>query len=146
MRVARIVLVGLLAAGLAGCRAAPEAGRDKSLETVDVTAKPDAAATVETDTVARPHPDEQSVAGALPADFPKEVPLPRPSSLVDFGARSVTFEVQRARAAASGDYLKRLEAAGFRAGADGTWQKGARRIRVAFADASGATRVTIEIL
>ena len=146
MRVARFSFALLLAAGVVACRPAPEKRGDKPLETVEVTAQPDAAATIETDTVARPHPDDQSVAGALPADFPKDIPLPRPSSLVDFGARSVTFEVQRARAAASGDYLKRLEAAGFRAGADGSWQKGARRIRVAFADASGATRVTIEIL
>jgi hypothetical protein len=146
VRVAFPVLVVLLAAGLAACRPASEAPGGKPLETVDVTAQPDAAATIETDTVARPHPDTQNVAGALPADFPKDVPLPKPSSLVDFGARSVTFEVQRARAAASVDYLKRLEAAGFRAGAGGLFEKGARRIRVAFADASGATRITIEIL
>jgi hypothetical protein len=146
VRVVIPVLVVLLSPGFAACRPASEKPRGKPLETVDVTAQPDAAATIETDTVARPHPDTQSVAGALPADFPEDVPLPKPSSLVDFGARSVTFEVQRARAAASADYLKRLGAAGFRAGADGAWQKGARRIRVAFADASGATRITIEIL
>jgi hypothetical protein len=146
VRVARVALVVLSAASLEACRAAPEAPGGKPLETVDVTAQPDATATLETDAVARPHPDTLRVAGALPADFPKDVPLPRPSSLVDFGARSVTFEVQRARAAASRAYIEQLEAAGFRAGADGSWQKGARRLRVAFADASGATRVTIEIL
>lgn len=141
-RVFSILPVALLVA----CQNEPGAQRGKPLETVDVTAKPDAAATLEADGVARPRTDGERVAGVLPADFPREVPLPVPSSLVDFSPRSVTLEVQRARAAARESYLAQLRASGFRAGADGDWQKGERRIRVAFADASGATRITIEIL
>jgi hypothetical protein len=136
----------LAAALLAACGNPSAEKREKPLETVDVTDQPDASATLETDTVARPRTDGERVAGVLPADFPRDVPLPVPSSLVDFSPRSVTLEVQRARAAARDGYFAELRAAGFRALADDGWQKGARRLRVTFADASGATRITLEIL
>ena len=131
--------------GLGGCNRAPAERADKPLETIDVTEKPDAEATLETDKVAAPRADALGVAGALPADFPQDVPLPKPSSLVDFTPHGVTLEVQAGRAEAKAAYLALLKARGFApAGAD-VWQKGARRIGVAFADAAGATRITVEI-
>lgn len=129
----------------AACGPAPEKRADAPLDTVDVTAKPDAAATLETDGVAAPRADESGVAGVLPPDFPKDVPLPEPSSLVDFGERGVTVEVQSGRAQAQAAYFARLRANGFTAAADGSWQKGPRRLAIAFADASGATRITIDV-
>lgn len=136
-----------LAILLLSCGGEREAPRAAPLETVDVTDRPDARADLATDGVARPPAaTEQGVAGALPADFPRDVPLPQPSSLVDFAARSVTLEVQQPQSVAREGYLARLRAAGFRVGADGVWQKGARRLRVGFANASGATRVTIELV
>jgi hypothetical protein len=132
----------------AACGPAPAKGPNAPnapLDTVDVTAKPDAQANLATDVVAAPHPDASGFAGALPPDFPKDVPLPEPSSLVDFGAHGVTVEVQAGVAAAKAAYVARLKANGFAPTADGSWRKGARQLGVTFADASGATRIAIEI-
>ena len=137
-----------LASGLAasGCRPKTPAG-EKPLETVEVTDQPDAAANVETDQVAKRAP-ESGMAGALPADFPRDVPLPEPSSLVDFTPHGVTVEVQSGLADAKASYLALLKRRGYvpsGGGGSGAWTKGARTIGIAFADASGATRITIEI-
>ena len=138
-----------LAIGLAssGCRPQAPAG-EKPLETVEVTDQPDASANLETDQVAAKRSDEGAMAGALPADFPRDVPLPEPSSLVDFTPHGVTVEVQSGLADAKASYLALLKRRGFvpgSGGAGGAWTKGARTIGVTFADASGATRITIEI-
>ncbi len=139
-----------LACGLAlllgaACGRAPAHRPEAPLDTVDVTAQPDAAATLAADGVAAPRADESGFSGVLPADFPKDVPLPERSSLVDFGPQGITVEVQSARARVEADYLARLRARGFSVTSDGSWQKGARRLALAFSDASGATRITIAI-
>jgi hypothetical protein len=146
VRRALLLALPALAAGLA-CAPKPGAnpGATPALDTVEVTAKPDAQASLAGDAVAAPRPEATGVAGVLPPDFPKDVPLPEPSSIVDFVPHGVTLEVQAPRAQAQSDYFARLRARHFASGAGGTWSDGKRTLRVAFADASGATRITIEI-
>jgi catechol 2,3-dioxygenase-like lactoylglutathione lyase family enzyme len=144
VRAARALAVALLALA---CGRAPAAKPAAELDTVDVTAKPDAAASLATDTVARAVGTAGAVAGALPADFPRDVPLPQPSSLIDFGPRSVTFEVEGTPAAALDAYSGRLRAAGFRAEPGGRWRRGSRRLAVAARPAAGgSSHLVLEIL
>lgn len=143
---------GLLAvAVLAACAAEsapPPAGGE--LDTVDVAPAIDAAASLEADVVERrPAAPTGGVAGVLPEGFPTDVPLPTPSSLVDFGpgprgGASVTLEVAAAPAAALAAYAARLRAAGFVEQGDGVWARGPRRVAVAVAPFSGVARLTIE--
>jgi hypothetical protein len=147
-------LVAVAALAGAGCSPpaeppdqAPKVGR--GLDTVDVTAPPDAAASLEGD---RHEPavglgrERGGIAGALPEGFPKDVPLPQPSSLVDFDARSVTLEVAGQLEGVRTSYVRQLAGAGYAARDGGRWQRGARMLRVAFAPVRNATRVTVEIV
>lgn len=142
-RTAALLVLATFAA--TGCAKRTTSSAAAPLETVDVTAAPDAAASLEGDVVAPPRADASAMAGALPESFPKEVPLPESASLVDFGADSVTLEVRAPLAEARAAYRKRLTAAGFAATGGDAWAKGARRIALAFAEEPGGTRITIEI-
>lgn len=144
-----VALVTLVA--LTGCareRAAPAV--EDGLETVDVTPAPDAAASLEGDVVERrPAAPAGGVAGVLPEGFPRDIPLPTPSSLVDFGpgprgGTSVTLEVAASPAAALAACEARLRAAGFVAAGDGVWTRGERRVAVAVAPFAGVARLTLE--
>jgi hypothetical protein len=136
-------LLTLLLLAACGPRTASDA--PKPLATVDVTDKPDAAASLATDAVAKPHADDTGIAGALPAGFPRDVPLPEPSSLVDFDSRSVTLEVQAPLAQARSSYERRLRAAGFAPAGESLWQSAARAVAVGCTARGGATRIRIEI-
>ncbi len=127
------------------CRA-PAERAEATLSTVEVTAKPDVGASLAADEVGAPLAQPTGIAGVLPDGFPRDVPLPEPSSLVDFTTRAVTLEVQLPESTARARYLARLAAAGFAAESDRLFRHGARRIAVDFAARSGATRITIEIL
>ncbi|MBP1643015.1 MAG: hypothetical protein H6Q03_1684 [Acidobacteria bacterium] len=154
MRLVSAVVIALAAALLAGgCRRAsePEAGREPApLPTVDVSEPPDARASLEHEQVEQRR-TESAVAGVLPSGFPDDVPLPQPSSLVDFGrgplgGPSVTLEVQVSAAAAQRAYEARLAGAGFERQAPGLWRRGRRRIGVGVEPYEGAARVEVEIL
>ena len=146
--VARGVLAGVaVLLMLAACGDRRAAKPATELGTVEVTAKPDAAASLDADTVARPVGTGSAVAGALPLEFPRDVPLPKPSSLIDFSGRSVILEVGGSPAEALADYSRRLRDAGFGAEPGGRWRRGTRRLAVASRPASGgATHLVIEIL
>ena len=121
------------------------------LETVEVAPAIDAAASLEGDVVERRPVAPRGVAGVLPEGVPTDVPLPAPSSLVDFGpgprgGASVTLEVGSAPAAALAAYETRLRSAGFAADGDGAWKRGSRRVAVTVAPFSGVARLTIEPL
>lgn len=143
----------LLLAGAAGCRRAPDpepADASAPLPTVEVTAQPDAHATLEHEQV-EIRRAESAVAGVLPEGFPRDVPLPEPSSLVDFGrgalgGPSVTLELQATVAEAQRAYESRLAGAGFERQAPGVWRRGRRRIGVGVEPFHGAARVQVEIL
>jgi hypothetical protein len=154
VRLARAALVFALAAACAGPEpgARPEAKRGDELQTVDVTAAPDAEASLESDRHEPPvgggSPGGRGggIAGALPEGFPADVPLPRPSSLVDFDARSITLEVAGAVEGVRTAYVRQLQGAGFAAREAGRWQRGSRSLRIGFEPFGGATRVRIEIV
>jgi hypothetical protein len=141
----------LAVAAFAGCarESAPPPTTD-GLETVDVAPAIDAAASLEADVVERRlAAPAGGVAGVLPEGFPTDVPLPTPSSLVDFGpgprgGESVTLEVASPPAAALAAYEARLRAAGFVDQGDGVWARGPRRVAVAVAPFSGVARLTLE--
>ncbi len=144
-RAARFVAVAATLV-LAGCPAAPSRNAKQAPPIEEVRAAPDAQASLAGDTVAAPVPRAGAVAGSLPADFPRDVPLPRPSSLVDFGPRSVTLEIEGSLEATRRSYEASLARAGYAVRADGSWRRGTRALRVTYGDHGGATRVEIEIL
>jgi len=127
-------------------------GTGGKLDTVEVTAQPDAGASLENEPVeARRAAPAGGIAGALPENFPRDVPLPTPSSLVDFvaGAGSdpaLTLELQSAPDAARRAYEAQLAAAGFEPGGEGLWTRGARRLRISVTDFAGAARITVRVV
>jgi len=139
------ILVAALALA-SGCSGPERRGESRGgLETVDVAAAPDAGATTELDVVATPR---AASAGVLPADFPKEVPLPASGSLVDFGegASGSWIEVVVAAPpdAVEREYLRRLARAGFREAGGGIWGRGSLRLRVAVAARGAGATVRLE--
>jgi len=147
---ARGRLAALLAAALLAACGGGSADAPQPLETVDVTEAIDAGASLEGDVVAQPiEPPPGAIAGALPADFPRDVPLPAPASLVDFatapGFRSVTLESAMTPDEARSAYERRLRGAGFRPDPSGAWRRGDRTLAVAVDSFHGAARITIRV-
>lgn len=133
-------------------RPAAEPGAEGSLETVDVSPQLDADATLDDEPVERRRaPPTGGVAGVLPETFPRDVPLPTPSSLVDFAAGAgvdpaVTLELRSAPDAARRAYEAKLAAAGFERTGEGLWTRGSRRLRVSVTDFAGAARITVRVV
>jgi len=151
------IAVSSLAALLlaAGCAREPQqAGAADELATVDVSAPIDAAASLAGDGVERRPAAVASVpgvAGVLPDGFPRDLPLPTPSSLVDFdtgphGGVRLALDVQAAPAAALAAYEAKLRTAGFAPAGDGLWTRGARRVAVGVTPFSGAARLSVELV
>ncbi|HEV8239057.1 MAG TPA: hypothetical protein VGS57_06805 [Thermoanaerobaculia bacterium] len=119
-----------IALTLAACDGKEEAKKPAphrgELETVDVAPPPDAKVDVERDVKERRR--AESFAGVLPGNFPRGLPLPPHSSLVDQGRSSggawVELLVPRRLAAVRGPYLQQLAGAGWSASANGgdAWQ------------------------
>lgn len=145
-----LVALGALSAlivAVAACRRSEEPPKPGELETVDVAPSPDAEASLEGDVVERrPVAPAGGVAGALPEGFPRDVPVPTPSSLVDVGERTVTFEIASAPAAAEAAYRRRLHAAGFAPDAGGAWRRGPRALRFVVEPIHGVARLRLEIV
>jgi hypothetical protein len=151
MRLVGIVLLSLLVVGACGRNKAPGGAESKPLETVDVDEGPEAGLTTEFDERAVVRP-AQEVAGVLPSDFPSDVQVFSPSSLVDFGSpgteryivvdTSVPIERVRATLAAQ------MSGAGWGSlGASGeamVYSKTGRQLRVVLQDLSAGTRIRYE--
>jgi len=136
------------------CAPAPERAPTggERLETVEVGAKLDAHASLEEDPIEiRRREPSGGISGVLPEGFPSDVPLPTPSSLVDFVAApgeglAVTLEVQSSPEVALAGYEAKLRAAGFGSRGGGVWSRERRRIRVSVDSFGGAARIRVEIL
>ncbi len=76
------VLLTLMLVTLSGCFGPGDSGSGDPSETVDVP--PALEIPTENDEVAAPRAVEE-VAGLMPSNFPEDLPLHRPSSLVNFG-------------------------------------------------------------
>ncbi|MCB9377865.1 MAG: hypothetical protein H6511_03765 [Holophagales bacterium] len=131
---------------LSGCGGSERrAGTRGELQTVDVSAAPDADATTELDVVATPR---AASVGVLPADFPKTIPLPAGGSLVDFGEGAAGSWIELVVAAppdeVSAEYRRRLSRGGFRESGGGVWARGSLRLKVAVAARAAGATVRLE--
>ncbi len=124
---------------------------DPPLETVEVGDAPDAELDTSEDVVAVRRPRED-VGGVLPGGFPRDLPLPAPTTLVDFGDANgggawVLLASPRSAAAVSAHLAEGLPAAGWRlAGAGPPWTaaKGGRSVRIAVTGRGAGSELRIE--
>ena len=126
----------------------PTAERAPELATVEVTAAPDAAYSTADDRVER-RADPNAMAGALPDGFPPDIPVYRPSSLVDFtpraeGGFTVVFASPTAASTVAAALSQKLRAAGWQAGAAGNWTKAGRKLRLTVESSAAGSRFRIE--
>jgi hypothetical protein len=127
---------------------APAPERASELPTVDVTAAPDAAYSTADDRVER-RADPAALAGALPDGFPPDIPVFRPSSLIDFtplpqGGYEVVFAAPASAAAVSETLGQRLRDAGWKAESGGRWSKGGRKLGLSVEGSAAGSRIRME--
>jgi hypothetical protein len=137
--------VALLALATACAPAAEKPSAPAELDTVDVTAAPDAALSTASD--AQERRQAPAFAGALPDGFPGDLPVVKPSSLVDFaeapeGGFVASFDTTEAPAAARAFLEGRLRAAGFRDAGGGTWTKPGRQVVLTLQPTGAGSRFT----
>lgn len=135
-----------------GCdRTTPKQQRFKELETVEVGAGQDAGLTTESDERARPV--ESQTGGVLPSDFPSDVPVFFPSSIVDFGQRGsgrsfVEVDTPVPLDEARSSLAAQLQRSGWSVEAIGdagnTYSKGGRWIQLILTDLTSGTRIRYE--
>jgi hypothetical protein len=93
---------------------------------------------------------EESFAGVLPGNFPADVPVYHPATLVDFGAAAagrayVVFQTPDTPGVARPRFTKLVQARGYQVAADGaTMVRGERVLRITYEDARPGTRIRIE--
>ena len=144
-------LAGLLVLACGGRETPRDAPAESALETVDVAPSRDASASLAEEPVAVRREPAAGLSGVLPAGFPDDVPILRPSSLVDAGWRDDgAVEIVLASPAAPGEtaaaYARLLGAAGWEragSGSPGRWQKGARRLEVEILDSRPGSRLRV---
>lgn len=152
----RRLAIGLIVSALlaVGC-AKREAPREPApLETVDVAPARDATASLAAEPVERRAERPGGFSGVLPEGFPSDVPLLRPSSLIDSswrpdGALEIVLASSASPADAGASYAGMLAAAGWKGhgpGAAGRWKKGARTVEVELVDTRPGTRLRIVVL
>jgi hypothetical protein len=147
------LLVGLLAAcGGAGERR--PADDFENLETEDIGDAFDAGLSTEEDRKGRP-PRDPEVAGVLPGGFPGDIPLFRPSSIVDFGELDggrhfVEIDTSAPVAAVRAELERSLAGSGWAregaaaSGGPGRLVKAGRVLGLALTDLSPGTRIRYE--
>lgn len=151
MKLVGIVMLSLFFVGACGRKMGPGDGESKPLETVDVDMGPEAALTTEHDEFAAPRP-AQEMAGVLPSDFPSDVPVFSPSSLVDFGSpetqRYVELDTSAPMSGVRASLESQLSNAGWsRSGSNAeaiVFVKAGRELRVVLLDLSAGTRIRYE--
>lgn len=136
-----VVTLALLVLGIgagAGCQRA-DGPPVEDLETVVVEAPPEDAIDISVDTQGRR--SAEGIAGVLPGNFPRDLPLFEPATLVDFGVegdRYVTFTSPATPGAVRRSLEQRLLGAGWTATggggeaaeASGTFERQGRRVRL----------------
>jgi hypothetical protein len=147
--VVTVALAAALAATACSRGSAPERAGGE-LDTVEVTAKPDAQASLAADAVARPVGASEGAATVLPAGFPAAVPLPSPSSLVGSATTArelrVTLAVDLPAESVVATYRRQLAAAGFAEEPDGAFAGNGVRLRFAVTpDSDAAARLTVRV-
>ncbi len=119
MRRRRTPAIAVLLLLGAGCGGGAPGGRpvEAELETVEVG--PAVGADLSTELDEQAELETPTIAGVLPSDFPEDLPLYAPSSLIDFGTaesgrRFVEFDTPTACPEVSGRLAPELAAAGWR--------------------------------
>jgi hypothetical protein len=143
MKLLAIVLV----VGLVGCRQGQEEKASAPLETEEVGSPVDAAVTTEFDVRAKS--SVENVGAQLPGDFPRDVPLYRASSVINYGPvednrRFVELSVAAQPSTVEQSYNAQIEAAGWRRQGGGEFVRGRRTILVTYREGTPGTWVRIE--
>ena len=92
----------------------------------------------------------ETFSGVLPSDFPREIPLYRPATIVDYGTTAagrsyVVLQTQDRKAQVEGRFSGLLDARGFHRAADSaTMILADLVVRITFEDANPGTRIRIE--
>ena len=155
-KLSRSGAVGALSLSLLilGCPAAePDVEEDETFDTADVGSGVDSQIRPEDD--AQPTPREViSLVGMLPSDFPDDVWVYEPSSIVDLPSASsqeryIVFRARESLPEVAGKMRARLEADGWSGGSlDGAepvaFRKGERRILVELVDEREETSIRVE--
>lgn len=144
------VLATSFLAALAACAKspAPETEKTPEIATVEVTAAPDAAYSTADDRVER-RANPNAMAGALPDGFPADIPVYRPSSLIDFAPRPeggyvVVLTSPVAASTVTSALGQKLRAAGWLPENAGTWTKNGRKLRLVVEGSAAGSRFRIE--
>ncbi len=138
-----VLLLGLLLA--AGCGGGPAEEQQRQLEAVDVTPAP--SFDIDNDPQ---EPDPAAVlVGVLPSDFPADLPLYLPASLVDFGAagggrRSVSLLSPHPIARVGPGIRALLAEKGWSNDGQGGFRKGTRQVRLHLENARPGTTYSFE--
>jgi len=143
----RFVAALVLLIGLQACsRSAEKPDKPKELETVDVGAGLDAELTTEFDERAKQV--EIGLGGVLPSDFPPEMPVFSPASVVDFGPGFVELDTSVAAAAVRSSLGKQIQRSGWAVDSVGDggslYSRGGYRVRVVVNDAGSGARIRYE--
>lgn len=149
-RTARRTFAAFCVVTLAACSPAPPPAAERAAElpTVEVTAAPDAAYSIAGDEVER-RANPAALSGALPDGFPADIPLYRPSSLVDFSARpeggaTVVFAAPADVATVSAAMAAKLRAAGWRSEGAESWTKPGRKLRLTVRPTAAGSNLRFE--
>ena len=148
----RVSALAVIAILLAGCGQTPAARRGiGDVETVEVDAGPGAELTTEFDEQAQQL--DSSLAGVVPEDFPEDVPIYTPSSLVDFGEiregwRYLEFDTAKTPPAVRAKLKTGLVDNGWLPSTAGggveSYLKGGRRLGINLSDLHPGTRIRYE--
>ena len=148
----RTGLAVLLALALLGCPSSPEEALGGELETTDIGESVDSQIRPEDDP--RGEERDELLVGMLPSDFPTDVWVYEPSTVLDFATadNDARFAVLKAReplATVEQRLERRLTGDGWRGGELGedaarVFTKGERRIRVRLEGDRGETTIRIE--
>ena len=148
IRLLGIALLGLLVMAACGRNKTPGNDAPKPLETVEVDEGPEAGFTTANDEFAAPRPT-QEMAGILPSDFPADVPVFSPSSLVDFGSpgseRFVEIDTSAPITRVRASLESQLSSAGWSGSGSSdeamVFVKAGRQLKVILKDLSAGTRI-----
>jgi hypothetical protein len=143
--VSRAAVLIVIAAAFACAPPAEKPAEPKELETVEVTAAPDAALSTAGD--AQERRVTSALAGALPDGFPQDLPVLRPSSLVDFAERAgggyaASFDTPSPPAAVRSTLASRLKGSGWREAGSGVWTKPDRQVTLTVQPTAMGSRFT----
>ena len=136
---------------LACSRSEPKPKKPKELETVDVGAGYDAGLSTESDQRARR--TKSALGGVLPSDFPADMPVFSPASIVDFGQPGgsgsfVVVDTPVPRAEVKSSLGSRIQRSGWAVEAiddeGNIYTKEGRRVRVILTDLGSGTRIRYE--